>query len=176
MCQTLAPLGGGSVYFLKSVRKGRFRNGLGGGVRDTFKQRSNGVLHSCRRAPWYPLFLVYLCHCACLTFFSKLTSMQVAKNSCCDAFVGCAFQSQNSHEKAVASADIKIWCFLWVHAGCCEPAVRAFFAWLPSRCRAICTHSAPPKRALLRTKGFCGASRKATACGVNLYADMVAAC
>ena len=34
----------------------------------------------------------------------------------------------------------------------------------------------PPERALLRTKGFCGASGEATARGENLYADMVTAC
>ena len=37
------------------------------------------------------------------------------------------------------------------------------------------TQFAPPGRALLRTKGFCGASGEATAHGENLYADMVAA-
>ena len=34
----------------------------------------------------------------------------------------------------------------------------------------------PPEGALLRTNGFCGASGEATARGVNLYEDMVAAC
>ena len=38
------------------------------------------------------------------------------------------------------------------------------------------TQFAPPERALFRTNGFCGASGDATAPGVNLYADMVAAC
>ena len=42
-------------------------------------------------------------------------------------------------------------------------------------CQVTCTHSAPPERALLRVNGFCGASGEATARGVNLYEDMVAA-
>ena len=63
---------------------------------------------------------------------------------------------------------------LWVHAGCCKPAVWGSFAWLPGRCQVTCTHSAPPERALLRTKGFY-ASGEATARDVNLYADMIAA-
>ena len=42
--------------------------------------------------------------------------------------------------------------------------------------RVTCTQFAPPERALLRTKGFCGASGDATARCVNLYADMVTAC
>ena len=59
-----------------------------------------------------------------------------------------------------------------MHASCCEPAVRGFFARLPGSC--TCTHLTPPERALLRTKGFGGASGEATTRGVNLYADMVA--
>ena len=31
---------------------------------------------------------------------------------------------------AVALAVVKIWCSLWVHAGCCDLVARAFFAWL----------------------------------------------
>ena len=46
--------------------------------------------------------------------------------------------------------------------------------WLPGSC--TCTHLTPPERALLRTKGFCGALGEATARGVNLYVDMAAAC
>ena len=55
-------------------------------------------------------------------------------------------------------------------------AVRGFFARLPGSCRVTRTHCAPPERALLRAKGFCGASGEATARGVNLYEDMAAAC
>ena len=69
------------------------------------------------------------------------------------------------------------------HAGCCKPAVRGSFARLPGRCQVTCTHSAPPERAtgesqseLLRTTGLCGASGAATARGMILYADMIAAC
>ena len=61
-------------------------------------------------------------------------------------------------------------------AGGCGREVWGFFAWLPGSCRATCTHSAPPERALLRVNGFCGASGEATARGVNLYEDMAAAC
>ena len=42
--------------------------------------------------------------------------------------------------------------------------------------RLICTHFSPPKRALLRTNAFCGASGDATACGEDVYPDMVTAC
>ena len=73
--------------------------------------------------------------------------MHVAKNSCCEALVGCVFRSQNG-----------------------------FLAWLPGSCRVTRTHCAPPERALLCAKGFCGASGEATARGVNLYEDMAAAC
>ena len=51
-----------------------------------------------------------------------------------------------------------------------------FFAFLPGSSRDTCTHFTPPERALLRVKGFCGASGEATARGVNLYEDMAAAC
>ena len=51
-----------------------------------------------------------------------------------------------------------------------------FLAFLPGSSRLTCTQFTPPGRALLRTKCFCGASGKAAARGVNLYADMVAAC
>ena len=37
---------------------------------------------------WCPLFLVYFWRPACFTFCSKSTSMQVARNSCCEALVG----------------------------------------------------------------------------------------
>ena len=45
-------------------------------------------------------------------------------------------------------------------------------------CKDVTTYGGGggPEHALLRTKGFCGASGKATARGVNLYEDMVAAC
>ena len=66
------------------------------------------------------VFLVYLCHCACLTFFSKSTLMHVARNSCCEAFVVCTLRSKNWAAKAVASAVDRIWCSSWVHAGCFE--------------------------------------------------------
>ena len=62
------------------------------------------------------------------------------------------------------------------HAGGCERAVQGFFARLPRSSRVTRTHCAPPGRALLRAKGFCGASGEATACGPNLYEDMAAAC
>ena len=60
--------------------------------------------------------------------FSFLT--HVAKNSCCEALVGCVFRSQNWAAKAVASA-VRMACSLWEHAGGCEREVRGFFA-----CRA----------------------------------------
>ena len=56
--------------------------------------------------------------------------------------------------KAAASAVDRIWCSSWEHAGWCEPAVRGFSACLAGH-RVTRTHSAPPERALLRTKGFC---------------------
>ena len=49
-------------------------------------------------------------------------------------------------------------------------------AFLPGSSRDTCTQFTPPERALLRVEGFCGASGEATACGVNLYEDMAAAC
>ena len=67
-------------------------------------------------------------------------------------------------------------CSLWVHVGCCKPAVRGLLAGLAKVRRQTCTHFAPPEHALLRTKGFSGASGEATARGLNLFADMVAAC
>ena len=98
--------------------------------------------------------------------------MHAAKNSCCEALVGCVFQSQNWAAKAVASAVVRMSCSLWEHAAGCEREVRGFFAFLPGSSRDTCTHFTPPERALLRVKGFCGASGEATACGVNLYEDM----
>ena len=95
---------------------------------------------------------------------------------CCEALMGCVFRSQNWAAKVVASAVVRMSCSLWEHAGGCEREVRGFFAWLPGSCRATCTHLTPPERALLRVKGFCGASGEATARGVNLYEDMAAAC
>ena len=95
---------------------------------------------------------------------------------CCEALVGCVFRSQNWAAKAVASAVVRMSCSLCVHAGCCEPAVRGLFALLADFSRVTCTQFAPPERALFRTKDFCGASGDATARGVNLYDDMVAAC
>jgi hypothetical protein len=92
------------------------------------------------------------------------------------AFVGWTFQSQNWVAKEAASAVVRIWCSLWVHAGCCEPAVRGLFALLGEFSRVTCTQFAPPERTLFQTNGFCGASGDATARGVNLYVDMVAAC
>ena len=65
---------------------------------------------------------------------------------------------------------------LWEHVGGCERAVRGFLARLPGSCRVTRTHCAPPERALLRAKGFCGASGEATVRDVNLYEDMAAAC
>jgi hypothetical protein len=50
------------------------------------------------------------------------------------------------------------------------------FARLPGSVCLTCTHSAPPERARLRTKGFSGALGEATARGVNLYEDRAAAC
>ena len=61
---------------------------------------------------------------------------------------------------SLASAVVRMSCSLWVHAGGCEREARGFFAWLPGSCRCTHTHCAPPKRALLLTKGFCGASKK----------------
>ena len=89
-----------------------------------------------------PVSGVFLGTCMFL-FCSKSTSMQVARNSCWEALVGCSFRSQNWFAKAVASAVERIWCSLWLHAGCCEPAVRGFLACLAG-CRVTCTHSAPP--------------------------------
>ena len=57
----------------------------------------------------------------------------------------------------MASMDVNTWCCLWVHAGCCETAVRAFFALLWDHSRVTRTQFAPPERALFRTNGFCGA-------------------
>ena len=113
---------------------------------------------------------------ACFTFCSKSTSMQVARNSCCEALVGCVFLSQNCAAKAAASEADRIWCSSWSHAGCCEPPVRCFFAVLGVLMRLTCTQVAAPERALLRVKDCCGASGDATARGVNLYPDMVAVC
>ena len=112
----------------------------------------------------------------CWTFFSKSTSMHMAKNSCCEASVGCTLPSQNWLAKEAASAVVRIWCSLWVHAGCCEPAVRGLFALLGDLSCVTRTQSAPPERAPFRTNGFCGACGDATTPAVNLYADMVAAC
>ena len=83
---------------------------------------------------------------------------------------------QNCTAKAAASEADRTWCSAWSHAGCCEPPARGFFAGLADMRWETCTHSAPPEHALLRTKGFCGASGEAIARCVNLYADMVAAC
>ena len=114
--------------------------------------------------------------CPYFTFLSTSMSMHVAKNSCYDALVECVFWSLNWAAKAMASAFATMSCSLSVNVGGCEREVRGFFASLPGPCRCNRTHCAPPKRALLRTKGVCGASREATARGVNLYVDMVAAC
>ena len=83
---------------------------------------------------------------------------------------------QNWAAKAVASAVVRMACSLWEHAGGCEREVRGFFAFLPGSSRDTCTQFTPQERALLRVKGFCGASGEATARGVNLYEDMAAAC
>ena len=56
-----------------------------------------------------------------------------------------------------------------------QPAVRGFLACLAGS-RGTFLQVSPPERALLQTKGFCGAAGEATAHGVNLYVDMVAAC
>ena len=45
----------------------------------------------------------------------------------------------------------------WMHAGCCELAVRGLFAAWGEVRRVTCTQFAPPERAHLHTKGFCGA-------------------
>ena len=79
---------------------------------------------------------------------------------------------RHGHRPPVVRSTFRSW---WVHAGCCEPIVRGFLACLAG-CRVTGTCSAPPERALLRIKGFCGASGEATARGVNLYADIVATC
>ena len=123
----------------------------------------------------WPLLMVYFCRCLYFTFLSTSTSMHVAKNSCCEALVWCVFRSQNWAAKAVASAVLRMSCSSWVHAGCYEAEVRGFFPRLPSR-RCTRTHCAPSERALLHTKGFCGASKIATALGVKLYVDMAAVC
>jgi len=114
------------------------------------------------------------CRCVYFTFFS--TSTMQGENSCCEALVGYTFQSKNWAAKAVASAIYRMWCSLGVHAGCWDSAVQRFLARLPGSVRLTCTHSTPPERVLLRTKGLCGASGEATARGVNLYEDMAAAC
>ena len=60
----------------------------------------------------------------------------------------------------------------------CRSTLRCLVSWTfqPGSSRLTCTHFTAPQRALLRTKGFCGASGEATARGESLYADMVAAC
>ena len=73
--------------------------------------------------------------------------MHVARNSCWEALVGCTLRSQNWVAKAVASAADRIWCSLWLHAGCCQPAVRGFLALLgrmPSHLHPVCTPRASP--------------------------------
>ena len=71
----------------------------------------------------------YRGQCACLTFFSKSMLMHVAKNSCCEAFVGCTLRSQRSGlcggQKLVVGACRLLrtsctWPFCW--AGRCTPA------------------------------------------------------
>ena len=94
-------------------------------------------------------------------------------NSCCEAFMGCTLRSQIWLAKEGASAVVRIWWLLWVHVGCCKPAVRGLFAGLTDVHQLTCTHFAPPECALWRTKGFWGASGEATARGVNLCADVV---
>ena len=59
--------------------------------------------------------------------------------------------------KMVVSAVDKIWCSLWLHAGCCESVVRGFLACLAGS-QVTFYQFASPERALFRTKGFCGAS------------------
>ena len=121
-----------------------------------------------------PLLIVYFCRCLHFRFLSTLTSMHVAKNSCCATLVGYVVLSRYWAAKLVASAVDRIWCSLSVRAGCCDLAVQGFLARLSGS--RTCTHVAPPERARLRTKGFCGASGEATARGVNLSEDMVADC
>ena len=56
---------------------------------------------------WDPI-RVYLCHCACLTFFSRSTSMHVAQNSCCVPFVGYIFRSKNWACKGSGLTDVRM--------------------------------------------------------------------
>ena len=71
--------------------------------------------------------------------FSPNQHQCMAKNSCCEAFMGCTLRSQNWLAKEAASAVVRISCFLWEHAGCCEPVVRGLFAGLADVRRLTCT-------------------------------------
>ena len=172
------------VYFLKSVRKGHFRNVwvLGGGTflsiqaAKPARKRALNVSHSLvlnRRL--HRLFQAGLGphlgrhhHAYC---WEHIFSAFANPAAC---LVRCVFLSSNCAAKAAASEADGIWCSLWSHAGYCEPL--CIFAVLGVFRRLTRTQVEPPERALLRTKGFCGASGDATARGVNLYPDMVAAC
>ena len=119
-------LGGGrwSQFCTKSCKR-KDTQGTGNALRITHYSESDSLssLRLSTRAGtfWRP---------ACFTFCSKSTSMQVARNSCREALVGCVFLSQNCAAKAAASEADRIWCSSWSYAGCCEPPVRGFFAVL----------------------------------------------
>ena len=109
----IVPLGGGGgmCILVEICENGCFRNvGSRGGGYVVTEQRMGRCTQNTHRTVWtihysesessslLPLSTragAPLCHCACLTFFSKSTSVHMAKNSCCEAFVGCIFGSQN---------------------------------------------------------------------------------
>ena len=116
---------------------------------------------------WCPLFLVYLCHCACLIFFSKSTSMHVAKNSYSEAFVGLYFTIPKLTCKRSGLYGSQKLVFLVGACTLLRTSCAGLFCLaarlMPSHVHPSCTL----ERALLCTKGFCGAYGEATARGVN---------
>ena len=179
--------GGVCVYFLKSVRKGRFRNVWVGGGGHIFEQTE---LQIGRCTRWSNV--------RGTTDYSESESpslLRPATRAGTTATVHAGRFSPNQHQcmwprtHAVkpswgALYDPKIAlqknglcggqnlvflvgaCRL-LRTGCPRP-----FCLLGDLSRVTRTQSAPPERALFRTNGFCGASWDATARGVNLYADM----
>ena len=190
--KTSVPWGGGGVNFLKSVKKAVSEMyGLGRGVGGhIFEHRAaNWKIHtkhalyiSNKLTPsgrhWCRLFQAGLgthwgrSHHA--YSWAHISSASANPTACGSSLVPSL--SSEAFPKAVASAADRIWCSLWLHAGCCEPAEQGLLAWLADVHRLTCTHFASPECAVLRTRGFCAASGEATARCVNLYADMVAAC
>ena len=169
------------MYFLKSVRKGHFRNECLGGRSSHFSAQRN-TLDTSHKQCTAPLNHLYSesSSPSALPFSGRAGTPLGHTSPClwtatyffnfsqsCDlrAFTG----TQPSLRGIAQRPSVVSTCRLLGlgSARLFGPATRL----VPS-----CTHFTPPERALLRSNCFCGASGEVTARGVNLQADMVAAC